>query len=191
MTKERLYEALNYVDATREKRGKMAKRVLSSPELIPLLIEIAQMNDDPVSCKASWILEFTLKSRIQQLLPHIDLFLGGLDKVQLDSSVRPMSKLCESLVLAYYSRKKHPAREALSEGHLEQIATACFDWLIGEHKVAAKAYAMTSLYHLGNQFAWIHPELRLVLEQNYASGSAAYKARARQVLEKLGGRSRQ
>ncbi|MEM7381817.1 MAG: adenylosuccinate lyase [Bacteroidota bacterium] len=163
----------------------MAKEVLNNPGLIPMLIDIAQRNEDPVSCKASWILEYTLKSRIHQLLPHIESFLSGLDKITLDSSVRPMAKLCESLTIAYYSKKEHPAQEVLTEQHLEQIATACFDWLIGEHKVAPKAYAMTSLYLLGHQFSWIHPELHLVLEQNYSSGSAAYKARARQVFEKL------
>ncbi|MGB3152866.1 MAG: adenylosuccinate lyase, partial [Maribacter sp.] len=62
---------------------------------------------------------------------------------------------------------------------------ACFDWLIGNHKVAAKAYSMTCLLFLGRKFDWIHPELKLVLEQNYASGSAAYKARARMTLAKI------
>jgi len=69
--------------------------------------------------------------------------------------------------------------------HLEQMGAACFDWLIGEHKVAAKAYSMTSLLLLGHRFEWIHPELKMVLQQNYSSGSAAYKARARITLSKL------
>ena len=41
---------------------------------------------------------------------------------------------------------------------------------------------MTSLYLLGNKFEWIRPELQMILEQNYSLGSAAYKARARQIL---------
>jgi hypothetical protein len=73
----------------------------------------------------------------------------------------------------------------LTHNHLELITASCFDWLIGDHKVAAKVYAMTSLLLLGRKFEWIHPELKMVIEQNYASGSAAYKARARMTLEKL------
>ena len=60
-----------------------------------------------------------------------------------------------------------------------------FDWLIGNHKVAAQAYSMTCLLLLGEKFDWIHPELKMILEQNYAVGSAAYKARARMTLAKL------
>ena len=71
--------------------------------------------------------------------------------------------------------------------NLEAIATACFDWLISEQKVAPQAYAMTSLYYLGQRFPWIHEELKQVLEQNYADGSAGYQARARKVLQKLNG----
>lgn len=71
------------------------------------------------------------------------------------------------------------------KNHLTQITTTCFDWLIGNQKVAAKAYSMTSLLMLGSKFDWIWPELRLILEQNYHNGSPAYQARARMTLAKL------
>ena len=88
-------------------------------------------------------------------------------------------------MLDYYSKKETKSKEVLSEHQLERIATICFDWLIGPHNVAPKAHSMTCLYLLGRDFEWIHPELKMVIEQNYASGSAAYKARARMVLSKL------
>ena len=44
---------------------------------------------------------------------------------------------------------------------------------------------MTTLLLLGKNIAWIHPELQLILKQNYESGSAAYKARARMTLKAL------
>ena len=163
----------------------MATEVLKNPDLIRPLLEIAFMNDDPVSSKASWVFEFAVKKHLHYLFPYMDLFLDGVPKVRLDSSIRPMAKICECLVLAFFSKTKNPVQEVLTDGHLEQMATACFDWLIGDHKVAAKAYSMTSLLLLGKKFPWIHPELRLVLEQNYAKGSAAYKARARHTLAKL------
>jgi len=44
---------------------------------------------------------------------------------------------------------------------------------------------MTCLLLLGRKFDWILPELKMVLEQNYENGSAAYKARARMTIEKI------
>ncbi|WP_378176144.1 hypothetical protein [Aquimarina sp. SS2-1] len=44
---------------------------------------------------------------------------------------------------------------------------------------------MTSLYLLGTEFDWVHPELKITLENNYHSGSAAYQARSRMILKKL------
>jgi len=44
---------------------------------------------------------------------------------------------------------------------------------------------MQTLALLGQEFEWIHPELKAVLEQGYAGGSAGYKARARRILKNL------
>lgn len=185
MTKAELYGALDYVNASRQKRRKMANLALNDPELLQPLMEIVLEEKDPVSSKAAWVMEFAVKEDLSLVFPVLDQFVGGIGSLRLDSSVRPMAKICECLILAYFSKKPNKVQNTLEEHHLEAIATACFDWLIGDHKVAAKAYSMTSLYLLGQKFPWIHPELRLVLEQHYGTGSAAYKARARHTLAKL------
>lgn len=185
MNREELYNALDYVNHSRERRMQMAGLLLSRPELLGTLIEIAFEDKNPVSSKAFWVIEFTVKKKLEYLFPHLDKFIDQLGKVKLDSSVRPVAKICECLCLCYFSDQANKCQQVLNDIHLEKITTACFDWLIGDHKVAAKAYSMTSLLLLGRKFEWIHEELQLILEQNYANGSAAYKARARHTLAKL------
>ena len=185
MTRTDLYEALNYVDATRVKRTEMARLILDNSKLMPTLIDIAMVDDDPISCRACWVLEFTIKKDLSLIFPYLNKFTARLGDVHLDSSVRPIAKICEILVEAYFSKNNSAIQEKLTMDQLERIATACFDWLIGDHKVAAKAYSMTSLLLLGRKFSWVLPELKMVLEQNYANGSAAYKARARMTLAKI------
>lgn len=185
MTQKELYEALNYVDHSRDKRTEMAKKVLSNPTLIKPLLDIIKLTNDPISSKAAWVLEAVVRKKLGIIFPYLNQFTGIIGLVKLDSSVRPVAKVCELLLLSYFSKKNKLTQQSVSDNHLEKMATACFDWLIGEHKVAAKAYSMTSLYLLGRKFSWIHPELKMVLEQNYAEGSAAYQARARMVLKKL------
>ena len=214
MTRDDLYRALDYVNHSREKRAEMAALILENPNLVPHLLDIAFDVDDPISHRACWVMEFTAKEKLSYLYPYLDEFTSNLSRVHLDSAVRPVAKICEFLMKAYFlkkpvdseaseenhlgknspeksldlmkgSEKSTLARKALTETHLEYITAACFDWLIGEHKVAAQAYSMTCLLLLGRKFDWIHPELKIILEQNYAKGSAAYKARARMTLEKL------
>lgn len=185
MTKDQLYQALDYVNHSREKRREMALLIADNPQLVAPLLEIAFDFGNPISCKACWVMEFTAKENLTYLLPHLDHFTDNIGEVYLDPSVRPMAKICEYLIINYFHQKDNPVKYALQEAHLEKITTACFDWLIGEHKVAAKAYSMTCLLLLGRRYAWVHPELQMILEQNYARGSAAYKARARHTLAKL------
>lgn len=185
MTKEELYLSLDYINATRRKRMDMARLVIANPKLVEPLLEIAFDIDNPVSSKACWILEYVVKANPEYILPFLDIFTRNLHTVILDSSVRPMAKICEILIKDYFSNTHNNVQTSLTDEHLELIATSCFDWLIGDHKVAAKAYSMTALVLLGRKLKWIHPELRMVLESNYAKGSAAYKARARITLEKL------
>ena len=185
MTYLELYNALDHVDHSRAKRMGMSKLLASNPSRVATLLEIAFQVDDPVSCKASWVLEFMLKEHLNYLFPSMDTFVRHIGSVHLDPAVRPIAKICEVLMKSYFQSKDQETRDALNKEHLETITSACFDWLIGNHKVAAQAYAMTCLLLLGRKFDWIHPELRSILEQNYPNGSAAYKARARMTLAKL------
>jgi hypothetical protein len=185
VTKKELSQSLDYINATKGKRAEMATIVLSNKDLLEPLMEIAFDVDNPISSKACWILEYVAKGNLDYILPFIDVFTHKIGGLKLDSSVRPMAKICESLTKAYFSKTKNKTKETLTHNHLELMATACFDWLIGEHKVEAKVYSMTSLLLLGRKFEWIHPELKMILQLNYASGSAAYKARAKMTLEKL------
>lgn len=185
MTKSELLQKLDYVNHTREKRGRMADMALNQPEMIPLLLQVAFEKNQEISDKAIWVVEYTIKQNILLLLPHLVLFTRNLHLVKREQGIRPMAKLCELLTIDYYSSKETESKKIVTKEQLERIASACFDWLIGPHNVAPKAHSMTCLYLLGSDFEWIHPELKMVIEQNYASGSAAYKARARMVLAKL------
>jgi hypothetical protein len=182
--KSQLKLQLDYVNASRECRNKMADQVLSAPDLFRPLLELALENHSDLGSRASWIVEFTFKKKPEILYPHLDFFTGGIGNLKKESSIRPMAKICELLTLAHY-KAENSDKELLSPLHRERITAACFDWLISAQKVAPKAYSMQTLALLGQEFEWIHPELKAVLEQGYAGGSAGYKARARRILKNL------
>ena len=185
MTFDRFYKQLDTISALRENRLHMANMVLTDHELTPYLLELVFMIDDPVSSKASWVLEFVVKQKPDWLIPHMDRFAQNIRFVKLDSSVRPIAKICEILMEAYFSKKPSSIKSVITKDQLEKITEACFDWMIRDEKVAVKAYSMRCLFLLGTKYDWVHPELKLILEKDYESHTAAYKARARDILKRL------
>jgi len=182
LTTTQLYSELNYVDATREKRQFYAQMVIENPELIPSLLEILFLVDDKISCRAAWVLEYVCNNNLELILPHLDALTNDLKKVHLDSAVRPVAKICEQLVEAYYDKKPNLVKKSLEPKHLENIIEICFDYMIREEKVATKAFAMNTLYLLGRDYDWIHPELKVILERDFYNQSAGFKARAKHLL---------
>lgn len=104
MTKSELLDKLDHVNHTREKRGKMAALTLGRPEIIPLLLEIAFESNGAISDKAIWVIEYTIKQDLDLLLPYLDTFTKNLPKIVREQSIRPTAKMCELLLLDYYSK---------------------------------------------------------------------------------------
>lgn len=162
----------------------MAREILREPELLPHLLELALTENNATGSRAAWVLEFVVKKAPHLLYAHLDRFCQGLHAVTPDSSIRPLAKICE-LLLTRHNNAAEEDRPPLNDLHKAAITEACFDWLIGPGKVAPKAYSMRSLLLLGMEIRWVHPQLKGILEQNYAMGSPAYQARAREILKNL------
>lgn len=184
-TEKELYEELNYVDHTREKRLFYANIVLNDLSLLEPLLNVLFLVNDKNSYRAAWVLEYVFQKRLELIIPYLEEFTKNLHLIHFDSSVRPLAKICESVIKAYYSKKSNNIQISLTENHKKRITETCFDWLINDEKIAPKAFAMNTLYLLGQDFTWIHSELKSILERDYQKQSAGFKARARQILRKL------
>ena len=185
MTKTELYKELNYVNHSREKRQLYADLVINNPKLVSPLLEILFDVDDKVSCRAAWVFEFMCSNTLEAIIPHLDVFTMNMSKVHLDPAVRPVAKVCELLTKAYYKKGDSKIKQYLTTLHRERITGACFDWMINDEKIAPKAYSMNSLYLLGTEYNWIHPELAIILERDFQMQSSGFKARARHILKKI------
>lgn len=178
-----LQTKLDYVSAYRENRIKVAQDVLENPLFFDELVQICFAPSDKNNHKACWILEFVSYEELIWLQPHLDFFCCNLKALKDESAIRPIAKIVQLLVKSHY--KKNENSILLSETNLQDCIEATFDWLISDTKVATKAYSIRTLYVLGNYHDWIHPELKIILNKDYANHSAAYKAVAREVLKKI------
>lgn len=184
MTIDELYKNLSYVNHSREQRQKYALMVLGNTKLLPMVLELALRVDDKQSPRAAWLLEFVARENLNAIIPIFDTLFANIHTVHKDAGVRPMAKICEYVIEAYYNNTPE-IKAALTPTHKEQIIENCFDWMINDEKIAPKAYAMNTLYLLGQDYDWIHPELVTILERDYQMQSSGFKARARRILKQI------
>jgi len=186
MTLQQLDFDIEKVNHSMASRAKAVTLVIHHIEILPELIEKA-FSADKNHYKYCWWLEFLNRQHLEVLCSFITNILSGATHLTNDSAIRPMAKIIERFTLDYYSKNKSEIINTMMTSMIkEKMVELSFQWLIDDQlKVAARAYSMTSLFHLGKDVNWVHSELQMVIEQSYATESVAYQARARMILKKL------
>lgn len=172
---------LDYVTGHKASRLMYATELLVNPVLFPELVRLCFVGSNKNAAKACWILELVCYEKLEWLQEHLDFFCTNIKNSTDESAIRALSKICMLLAISHF--KKNEIQ--LSEIQLHQITECCFDWLVTNTKVASKCYSIRTLYALGKHFEWIHPELQIILNKDYSTHSAAYKAVARDILKKI------
>ncbi|NLP58439.1 adenylosuccinate lyase [Lutibacter sp. B1] len=178
-----LIQELNSIEnAKRVNRLRVANLILAKPELFKYLLEITFDVNNKTSIKAAWVLEFVCDEKLDWLAPYLDYFTENIANVKFDSAVRPITKICQFIAKAYTSKKESAIKQHLTKKHIDIIIENGFDWLIGNQKVAVKAYTMEMLYLFGKNYKWVHKELQLVIQQSIINESCGYQARGKKIL---------
>ena len=157
--------------------------MLARPELLDQFLFSCFEIDNPNHYKACWAMELMAYEKPEWLQPHLDLICSKSQILTNESAIRPLAKVLYLLLESHY--RKTDYRITLTETQRQNLIETNFDWLINDAKVAAKAQAMRSLYLLGNEYDWIHPELKTILVKDFSSHTAAYKAVSKHILKKL------
>ena len=179
MTENQLLQELDKVTALRENRIRVSNLILQDLSGVDLLINIVFKVDNKVSIKAAWVLEFVVKQEFKIILPYLDFLSKNLQKVHFGGAVRSMAKITQLII------QNNNKKQFLSKNQEKAFIAISFDWLISEHKVAIKAYAMQILFLLGKNHNWVHAELKNILLENIHKHSSAYKARARITIKEI------
>ncbi|MEO0571764.1 MAG: hypothetical protein AAF039_08665 [Bacteroidota bacterium] len=186
MTSEQLKQRLYAKRMGKTKIDSLVMELLEFPELVGTLLNVVLEQDkSKENFNACWVLDHLMRKRLDYLLPHIDQLITELPQITWETSMRPIARILEALNEAYFVKKEAAFIRRIALEHQETMAEVCFDWLIGEHKVATKVFAMTSLFYLGERFNWVRPELKSVLELQIAGGTAGFKSRGGKILDKL------
>lgn len=175
-------EGLIDLNTKPENRKIFTQQLINQPQLIEEVIQIAGDKKNEIAGKAARALELVCKKSNVLIFKHKTEIYKLAKNSNRDDIIRPIAKIFELWTLNFYS--KNPSILFLPNDK-EKITAICFDWIITPQKVAPQAYSMQTLFLLGKEIDWVHQELKLILEQNYASGTSAYKARARKIIGKI------
>jgi len=151
----------------------------------PLLEEVFAQDASGDSFNASWVFDHLMRKELDYLLPHLDIYVHGTANLKTQSCIRPMAHVMELLNEAVFKHKTPEYTRAITLELKEQMTTICFDWLIGDYKVATKVFAMTCLFYLGEEYEWIRPELKSIIALQITEGTVGFKNRGSKILGKL------
>jgi hypothetical protein len=171
------------VNAKRIYREQAAEAILIRLELLPRLVSCVFEIETKRAVRAAWVLELVCLYEIRLMRPFVSEFTAKLSLLEDESSIRPVSKICSLLTKSFEEEPWEPFDPEAK--WIEDLIGASFEWLSGSHKVAAKVFAMETLYHWGNKFEWIHPELKSIIEREFSKQSSGYQSRARKIMRKI------
>ena len=185
MTEAQLHTSLNSGRLSKAQVDQIVAQLIQQPELVGPLLQEVLLEDKEGTFNASWTLRHLMQKKLEYLLPFFSTFTEMLGTLKSEATIRAMACVCEMVCTVYFKKKDATFQKNITNEQLEKIMTSCFDWLISPMNMAPKVFSMTSLYYLGMKFDWVHPELRLVLEDTYPTGTVGYQNRAKKTLDKL------
>lgn len=184
MTKEEIITELEETQCdVRLHRDRITRLIGACEAHVPILLDISFESDDSITFRGARILEFICKKNLDSIAPHLNQFTQNIAKVNHHSTKRVIAKICELIAYAYIQKETNLVQEVLSKKQKERIITACLDWMIQPEKMAVHAYAMQTLYLLGER--WVHEELKQILLENMIHGSPGYLVRAKKILNAI------
>ena len=185
MTAEQLHTALHSGRLSKADVDQLVGELMLQPNMVKPLLKEILVEEREGTFNASWTFRHLMQQKLDYLLPFLNEFTELLGNLTSEATIRAMACVCEMVCIAYFKKKDPTFKKNVIDEQLEKIMTACFDWLISDMNMAPKVFSMTCLYYLGLKFDWVHPELRQVLEDTYATGTTGYQNRAKKTLDKL------
>jgi hypothetical protein len=171
------YNRIAKSNAGTNSRTRIRDFVLHNPEHLKELVDLATDLDNKNHYKAIWIIEMLAETNPKMLASFADIICDTISKYKHESAIRGISRTA-----FFLSTSK---AISLTETQEEKLIAISLDWLIGDAKVAPKAYAMYILCHYAKNQQWIKEELKNIINKDFANHSAGYKAAAREVLKKI------
>lgn len=159
---------------SRRQAEKIARYVSSNRKRMEELMDIFFNGSFRMNQKASWPMNIVAERHPEMIRPYLKRLLDNLDNDVHDAVRRNTIRLMQFLDL--------PGEL------LGRTADICFRYLnSSDQPVAVKVFSMTVLYNICLREPGLKNELKVSIEDQIATSTAAFKSRGRKILAKLEG----
>ncbi|MCD4770109.1 MAG: (deoxy)nucleoside triphosphate pyrophosphohydrolase [Bacteroidales bacterium] len=153
----------------------VAESAVENNSVMRALMGLSLADDTTMAFRSSYCLVKADEKAPGSVAPLYSEMIELMPGLKNESVIRSFLKLINTAGIQGFAQKEHGI-----------LADCCFTWLnTGNSAIAVKAYAMESLYNLSVIYPELTGELRASINRNMDDGSAAIKARGRQILAKL------
>lgn len=142
-------------------------------ERFAALMEIFLSNDYRLCQRSAWVLSHVAQKSPLLVEPWLPRMVAKMREPGIHDAVkRNVVRLLEDI--------------DIPDAIVDDLADLCFQFLANPHEaIAIRAFSMTVLEKICRKIPELKPELRLLIEEHFEHGTAAFKSRGKKILGKL------
>ena len=158
---------------SKEQTNKIIKWIGKDQKRFDLLFELFINAESLVQQRAGWPLSYIAMGYPELIQKHLNRLLKNLKKQGLHNAIKRNSiRLLQDI--------------PIPERFHGDVMNICFGYITDiDEKAAIKAFSLTVLENLANQYPDIKNELKLVIESQWEHEGAAFRSRAKGILSRL------
>ena len=161
------------MEHSKTQTDRIVRYVGSDKKKFAELMKLFLKGDRLVAQRAAWPLSYCVEKHPGLIQPYFKQILDYLDKPGKHEAVnRNIVRLLQYADIP----KKFQGR----------VMNSCFEFITDhETAVAVKAFSLTVLEHLADNYPEIKAELKLVIEERWEHETIAFRTRAKKILKRI------
>lgn len=126
-----------------------------------------------ITQRAAWPLSYCVRRHPELIAPYFKPLLDNLARPGIHVAViRNTMRLLQDV--------------KIPEKYQGRVMNTCFNFIQSpETAIAVKAFSLTVLQHLSRDYPDILPELKLIIEEQWAQAPPAFRSRAKKILKNM------
>lgn len=149
---------------------KIAAYACGSKKNFKELMKCFMSDEYRLAQRAAWSVSWAAKKKPEMITPYIKDLVSQMQRIDIHNAViRNSVRIIEQITIP---EKFHG-----------EVMNACFGFIETAYTpIAIKAFSLTTLFNLSKQYPEIKPELKLIIEENWDSETAAFRSRGKKIL---------
>ncbi|WEK34774.1 MAG: hypothetical protein P0Y53_19990 [Candidatus Pseudobacter hemicellulosilyticus] len=156
-----------------DRRNQVISYVGKDPVRFKALASLFFSREQAIASKAGWAMGYIVQESPELLNPWFRQLIKLLEDPKAEEALHRHSVR----MLQHVS---------IPERYHGQVMNTCFNWIADiQAPVAVKAFSLTVLHQLSQQYPDIRPELALIIRERWDQETAAFRSRGKKILKAI------